>query len=311
VAFKAEKNSWLETASCKYRVEKEEMVFVEEKFTYLQKFEEGNDFSFLREFLQNKKVESLKEESSLAHKLLFSLASDDISSINEIIKDYSAKSPNPESPYIYKDLQIFLFICATKKFALPNEWLLNFVKQRKSEEEEINFITRTFENLLKDNLESKDNYFEIVIVYKDILGIEENNESILNSTYERLSKKSFPFYERDFLNLIAIRAIDLIIFWKGLDDYAELKTLKIFARKFDYRIHLISEILSWIFIISFFGVGLYFAAKLILGTQEESQFYDKLLTALGFIGLTVTGVGKKRIKEFIEKNLKKLFGRSI
>ena len=287
------------------------MVFVEEKFTYLQKFEEDNDFSFLREFLQKKEVKPPKEESSLAHKLIFSLASNDISSINQIIGDYSAKSPTPESPYIYKDLQIFLLICATKKFSLPNEWLLEFVKQRKSEEEEINFITKTFENLLIDNLESKDNYFEIVIVYKDILGIEENNKIILNSTYERLSKKSFPFYERDFLNLIAIRAIDLIIFWKGLDDYAELKNLKIFARKFDYRIHLISKIFSWIFVISFFGVGLYFAVKLIFGTQDEAQFFDKLLTALGFIGLTVTGIGRKKIEEFTERYVKILFGKNF
>lgn len=286
------------------------MVLIEERSSYLQKFEEGNDFCFLRDFLLKKKVEKLTQESSVVHKLLFAIASNNTSPIKEIFEDYSAKNPTSESQYIYKDLIVFLFICATKKFRLDQSWLHKFVGQRKSEEEEKISITRTFENLLKDNLASKDNCFEIVIVYKNILGVTEENEAILNETYEGLSKKTFPFYESDFLNLIALKAIDLIVTTKGVTTFRPYMSLQKFAARFDKRIKQLSTALFFLIFAGILSIQSYVVYKYFWGDENQSKVMEKILSAFAYAAIGTIGFGtKKVVEDFFQKRLKNFFGR--
>ena len=288
------------------------MVFIEQKSNYLQKFEDGNDFCFLREFLQKGEVFPTEDESSFVHKLLFALSSNDVSPALEIVKDYAAKNPTSDSPFIYKDLLLFLFICVTQKFKLEQDWLLKLVNQRKSSEEEKKIITKTFENLLRNNLESKDNYFEIVIVYKDILGISEERESILNETYEKLSKKQFPYYESDFLNLIAIKAIDLIVLSKGITTYKDYEKLLVFSEKFDTRTEQIAKGIFYLTILIIFIPLIYITYKLFYGTPPEADWADKVFTVTAFIVTILTILGfstRKNIEIILQNIIKKLFGK--
>jgi hypothetical protein len=312
VAFKVEKNSRLETASRKHRIKKEEMVFIEEKSAYLQKFGNGNDFCFFKEYLQKKQTEPLTEDSSLVSKLLYALASNEISPVSKLIEENSNKIPTPDSPYIYKDLQIFLFICVTKKFGLEQSWILKFVENRKSEEQEKNSITKTFQNLLKDNLISKDNYFEIVIVYKEILGSNELDETILNETYEKLSRKEFPFYNSDFLNLVAIKAIDFIVLSKGLTDFRSFKNLTEFSGKFDKRIRQIAIGTFYLIAFSLFTPLIYIGYKLFYGTTQESAWADKIFTVVAIVITILAFIGffnKTNIVSYFETKVKVFFGR--
>ncbi len=299
----------METRNGKYRFEKKEMVFVEEKSNYLQKIEKENDLFFLKEYFWHKSVVSITSESKTVHKLIFALAHNDISQIEEIIDDYSKREPNPQSAYINNDLITFLFVCIIQKFNLEKQWLINFIEQRKSEEEEKKSITKTFQNLLNDNFESKDNYFEIVIVYKEILGTIQNNKNILNETYEKLSKKTFPFYDSQFLNLISLRAIDLIILWKGLDDYTEFNNLKTFSQVFDNRVSILSKILSWICILFFLSLTIYFSYKLFFGTKEEKDLFSQIFSVLSLVGFSLIGIGRKKVETFFKNSLNKLYGR--
>lgn len=286
------------------------MVLIEERTSYLRKFEEGNDFCFLREFLLQNQVEKLTPESSVVHKTLFAIASNNVSPIKDVLEDYAAKSPTSESQFIYKDLIIFLFICVTKKFGLEQGWLLKFVENRKSEEEEKNSITKTFQNLLKDNLESKDNYFEIVITYRDILGLTDESEVTLNETYENLSKKTFPFYDSDFLNLIALKAIDLIVLKKGLQSYKEYRTLKDFSGTFDKRIKQISTALFLLTLVFVFSIQGYIAYKYFWGDEYQSRIMEKILTVFSYTVVGALGVSsKKKIEGFFQKWIKRFFGR--
>jgi hypothetical protein len=287
------------------------MVPLEERSNYLRKFEEGNDFCFLREFLLQKQVKKPTQDSSVAHKTLFAIASNNISPIKEVLEDFCAKSPTSESQYIYKDLTIFLFICVTKKFEFDQSWLLKFVQHRRNSEEEKNSITRTFHNLLKDNLESKDNYFEVVVVYKNILGIAEESEAILNETYERLSKKTFPFYNSDFLNLIAIKAIDLIVLAKGVTTFRPYMNLKEFAERFDKRTKQISTVLFLLTLAIIFSIQGYVAYKYFWGNETQRQLMGKILATSSYFVIGAFGFkNKKRIENFFQRRIKRFFGRS-
>lgn len=285
------------------------MVFVEEKSDYLQKIEKENDLFFLREYLWQKSVVPITDESKTVHKLLFALVHGDISSIEQIIVDYSNREPNPQSAYINNDLISFLFVCIIHRFNLDKQWLIHFLEQRKSEENEKKSITKTFQNLLNDNLESKDNYFEIVSVYKEIIGTAESSNEVLNETYEKLSKKAFPFYDSQFLNLISFRAIDLIILWKGLDDYTESINLRNFTQMFDNRVKTISKILSWICIVLLVSSGIYFSYKFFYGTETEKNWLSQVASVLGFVGGSIVGIGRQKVEKYFRNNLNKLFGR--
>lgn len=303
----------METAGCKYRIEKEEMVFIEEKSAYLQKFENGNDFCFFKEFLQKKRIELPAEDSSLVSKLLYALASNEISLVSKLIEENSAKTPTPDSPYIYKDLQIFLFICVTKKFGLEQDWILKFVENRKSEELEKNSTTKTFQNLLKDNLISNDNYFEIVIVYKEILGIDEPDETILNEAYEKLSTTEFPFYNSDFLNLVAIKTIDFIILSKGLTDFRSFKNLTEFSEKFDKRTKQISTGAFYSIALCVFTPLIYIGYELFYGDTKESEWADKVFTVFAIAATILAFIGfsnKTDIVSYFQTKIKVFLGKA-
>lgn len=288
------------------------MVSIEEKSAYLQNFEIGNDFCFFKEFLQKKQIQLPAEDSSLVSKLLYALASNEISLVSKLIEENSAKTPTSDSPYIYKDLQIFLFICVTKKFGLKQDWILKFVENRKSEELEKNSTTKTFQNLLKDNLISKDNYFEIVIVYKEILGVNELDETILNEAYEKLSTTEFPFYNSDFLNLVAIKAIDFIVLSKRLTDFRSFKDLTKFSEKFDKRTKQISTGVFYFIALCLFTPLIYIGYKLFYGITEESEWADKIFTvvAIGVSLLTYIGFSNKAdIENYFQTKLNVFLGR--
>jgi hypothetical protein len=311
LAFKIKEDRGLEAGGGQHRTKTKEMVLIEERSGYLQKFDEGSDFCLLRNFLLNKQVDKPTQESSLVHKTLFAIISNNISPIKDILDDFSAKSPTSESQYIYKDLMLFLFICVAKKFGLDQSWLLKFVEQRESEEEEKNSITKTFQNLLKDNLESKDNYFEIVIAYKDILGMTEESEVILNATYEKLSKKRFPFYDSDFLNLIAFKAIDLIILTKGVTIIRPYRNLREFAERFDKRIRQISAAFFYLALVIIFFIQGYIAYKYFWGDENQSQTMGKIITVLAYLGVGTIGfVRRRKVEDFFQKRIKRFFGRS-
>ncbi len=288
------------------------MVFIEEKSTYLQKFERGNDFCFFKEYLQKKQIELPTENSSLVSKLLYALAFSEISLVSKLVEENSAKTPTPDSPYIYKDLQIFLFICATKKFGLEQDWILKFVENRRSEEQEKNSITKTFQNLLEDNLISKDNYFEIVIVYKSIIEVEDPVETTLNEAYDKLSNMEFPYYNSDFLNLIAIKAIDLIILSKGLTNFRNFRKLLEFAEKFDKRIKQVATGFFYLITVFMFSPLIYLGYKLFYGTTQESDWANKMFTVVAILLAILAFIGfstKRDIVSYFETKVKGFFGK--
>lgn len=290
------------------------MVSVEQKSNYLQQFEKDNNISFLKDYVWHNRVDEFVENSSNSHKLIFALAKSDKTVILDLVEDFSAKNPTSDSQYIYRDLDIFLFICVTKKFELPQDWLLNFIDKRISSEEESKRISKSFENLLNNNLESKDNYEEIILVYKSILEINTYNELELNETYEKLSKTQFPFYNSNFLNVLSLKAIDIIVTLKGLTDFDKHRKLNLFSDTFNHRIKQISIFIFIIIILALLGVSGYVTFKLFLGSNEESQFADKILTAFGAISfLSVWGLIWKsnEVIQHIKKILARFFGYNI
>lgn len=286
------------------------MVFVEERSNYLHNENKGKNFLLLRDFLINNCVETPNREGDIFHKLLFSLFSNDTETAQQIVQDYSAKEPNQHSQYIYKDMLIFLFICTTKKFDLNQDWINKFLRERKGSQEEKKSITKTFENIVENNFQSKNNLYEIILVYKDILGTREKNQTILNETYSKLSKREFPFYESDFLNIVSIKAIDLIILWKEVEDYEENIEIKQFAKAYDNRVKSISYYFSWGLVASLFVATCYFSYVLLFGSTKESEFSNKIFTILGFVGLSLTGIGRTKIESYIKSGLNLIFGRN-
>lgn len=285
---------------------------IEEKSNYLQKFESGNDFCFFKEFLRKRELEKPSGEGSSVLRMLYALATNETSELTSIIEDNSAKYPTEDSPYIYKDLQVFLFICVTKKFSLSHDWIIRFVENRKSAEPEKNAITKTFRNLLSNNLDSTDNLFEIVIVYKNIIGSEETNETFLNETYEKLSNMDFPFYNSDFLNLVALKSIDFIVTSKELTSFRDSKHLRTFAEKFDKRINQVAiSIFCFIAFLLFLPL-FYVGYKLFYGTPEESELANKILTVSAIVITFFAFIGysnRNDIIGFFKTQLNKFFGR--
>ncbi len=280
---------------------------------YLQKFSADSDLDLFRTFLAGDSLPQDIENDNAVTQLIFSLHSNDGESAARLFAEFSAKQPDSDSHFIYKDLQIFLFICVSKKFNLESEWLTKFLSLRKSDESEKNALTATFRNLLSENYESKENFFAVVIVYKHILGKREQNEGLLDETIRNLSMKSFPIYQSDFLNVVSIKASELIVLYKGVKTFNELENYRQFATTFRRRTLLISRIFCWLPFVLVTILIIRYSVDYLTTSGEPADFAGKALVVLAipffllpFLGWT-TG---HKISEFVSGKLRSFLGYS-
>jgi hypothetical protein len=286
------------------------MVFIEHKAKYFQEIEQNTNSDYFVKFLYSSVSIIISENNTIELKLLQSIEQNNVLLIQNDYNDFSEREPNSESQYLYKDLLIFLLICVSIKFQLNNTWLLRFIKLRKNVDYETELLTNTFINILNNSFENKSNCNVVIIVFKEILGIKQSDE-LLNTVFKEYSCKLFPFFEKQFLNILAIKSIDTIIYRKGFFDFAELTKLKMFSLSFLKRTKLIGNILLIIIYVILFSFSMFVTIKLFLGSKSEMEWADKVFTAFGAASIiTIFGLifTHKTIVNLFQIKINKLFG---
>ena len=135
---------------------------------------------------------------------------------------------------------------------------------------------------------------------------------LMNKTYLELTSSKFPFYNNHFLDIVSLRAIDIITISKGLDDIVQLEQLKIFFKTFERRCLQCSIALYWSVFLIIVYLGIRIGISYYDLDQNQTQTANKFLSIFSFLGgsgfIFLYLMNKKLITKKIDKIVKFIWG---
>lgn len=254
---------------------------------YLSKINDNWKIKTFHEFVNEKNIElnSIATDNSIDDIFLSfvkSVANSNLSVFRIKYLEFSKRKPSEESPWLFDDFLLFVIIIGIIKFKIDKSWILEVVEKRSSKNAEFNQINTTFLNLLNENYNSKDNLFEMIYVFQEVINFPINPIEEFNLLYERLvSDSSFLDTRNDFLKIIRLRAIDIIILKKELPNSQEVTNLKLFKNIFTKRVNFISKIINVLLVTSLILWIYYFQSE----SKSNQDFINTISTISGILGL--------------------------
>lgn len=261
---------------------------------YLQQLDSDLYTRSLIAFLFDKSVSAASHKNGntaddVAISALHSVQRNDPESFDGSYGEIKRRKPKRDSDWIHNDLLLFALTAGVAKFDREPEWLLNVLQLRmENTDEEKRLITQTLLDAVNGNFESIDNSKPLMVVIKHFLSLSLGSEEYVNSTYRELAESSFPHYDSVLLNIVCLRAIDLIVFHKKLGSMKWYQATDAFLDSFVKRVRQ----LSWsLWLLTFAVVGLatlyfwYYYLGSISGTRDNIEAILRLLPSLGVTSL--------------------------
>lgn len=198
-----------------------------------------------------------------------------------IYSEFSKRRPSVESPWLHDNFLIFTIMVGVVKFDIGIDWLNQCIKLRENNNKVITQINTTFKNILLNNYSSKDNLFEIVYMFQELINIPISPVEEMNNLYNTIaSDYSLLDIRDDFLKLLRLRVIDIIVLKKELPNTFEITAHKNFRTVFLRRIDIISKILYVMLLISII-IGIYIYQSKSKANQDLINIINTILGILG------------------------------
>ncbi|MBO9702244.1 MAG: hypothetical protein J7604_18690 [Sporocytophaga sp.] len=267
---------------------------------------------FLFEYdLKIEQVHSPNNVPDIKKQTILSLINNDSLNFKSFYSAFERRNPDNQTNWIYDNVFLFLLICAVKKFSLEVFWLKKVLLiPTNLGQDESSKIRTTFINILNGNYDSPDNIGSIVVVFLHITGISDLKQVHSNNTYQSLNQKLFPFSNIDFLNIIGLKAIDIIILKKDLSNPEVTKKLESFHGKFLQRTEKTAKWIVNILLLSTVCLAIYFFYKYNNASEDNKKWFDLSFSVLSFAGTSLMTVfdNRKKLIEWIMIRLRSLWG---
>lgn len=240
-------------------------------------------------------------------KLILSVQNSDKESFSSIIEEYEAREPSADSPFVNDNYLLFLLIFGAKKFALDLDWIIKILDIRKSTNEDSILISTTFKNIIEDNFKSKSNDFGVIMTYEYLIDDKLITWEERKYFYSKLVERPFPFYSDDLLNLMALKAYDIVILEGDEQRESKFNALQGFESRFLKSVGTYSLILQWISIIFFVGAFIYsyYEYNTFKNIVKDNLFIAGLL---GVGGMIATFLFKGKLRNIFKSLLYRVWG---
>lgn len=287
------------------------MVSLKDRNDYLGRIKQSEkahlfyDFLFLESILKTNDGVVEEPSDKLFFEFLLSLQTNNGELFNKNYLEISKRKPSPESPFVNDDFLTFCLILGVKRFNIDSTWVQSVINCRTSQNEETNETIQTYKNILKDNYKSKDNNFGIIIVFQNVLLKEFLSGIEKSEFYNKTIKLDYPMYKSDFLNLISLKAFDLVLGEQIISASSNTNIMTDKLSKFSRRVKSISiGIYSTIYV-------LIFAAVIWASTNDKIgnliQNAEAIFGFLGFAGILGNFFQRKKVINFINSIITKYF----
>lgn len=156
------------------------MVPVEEKCAISKIIESNTKSSAFSKFLNNEAIEDNIENISPKEyvKILKAISANNSNDFNKHFEEYTKRSLDKESPFIYDNYLIFALIVGALRFNIKNDWLQKLLALREQNlNEPERSITVSFKNLINSNILTQDGFQSIILS-----GLVLINKASINAT---------------------------------------------------------------------------------------------------------------------------------
>ena len=216
----------------------------------------------------------------------------------------SEREPKKNSPFTNDDLLLFTLIIGVKKFGFNSSWIQTILNIRETPDVEGKLLKITFQNIINGNYRSYDNAFQVVMVFEELLEIECVTTTERKHFYKQITMLPFPFYKSELLNILSLKAYDIIITDNDKSEEGLLFLLKEFDSKFLKRIKLTTYFLQTILSIAI----VMFIVKLVSQFSVVKDFIESYNLVLGFLGVGAFSSFIPFLHKIFYKTLLKLLG---
>ena len=217
---------------------------------------------------------------------LQAIQDDEAQRFEEAYDEIKRRTPQPEADWIYNDLLLFALTLGVTKFDREPDWLLNVLQIRMGHSGgEKKSITQTLLDAINGNFESIDNDKPLMIVIKYSLSMNLGSEEYVNSAYQQAVENSFPRYESILLNIVCLRATDLIVFHKRLGNTKWYRANDAFLSSFKRRTHQMAYCFWFLLLLAVAGTTLYLWYQDALSKPEARSPFETAMELLALFGL--------------------------
>lgn len=252
-------------------------------------------------------VNDQSESDILYYSGLRALRSGNSGDFMDLYSDFSRREPDERTPYTRDDYLLFVLICCVEKFSADKTWLRKVLDCRLCSQDECTQTIETFKAILRGDIQNMSNITAIVVLIQDILKRPLPNNDLTKNMYVSYMKVEFPIYKSDFLNLIALRAVDILISEADITGDGKNAGLKKFEIAFLKRTEYLANIFYYVAMAIVFGIAVY----LYIRYKDQMDTLNTLIGFLGLVGLSLPAVLKKEfIVDHSQKVIRKIFGYS-
>lgn len=273
-------------------------ILVNEKFLIFYNFLVSNGTSVIGESMPPSDVidDSFRD-------ILMAICNSNSQDFQKHYSQYSSRTPSPTSPFVNDDFLLFSLIIGVKKFGLSQEWVEKVLQARKCTSPDCNQTLTTFKNILLQNYNSLDNHLGIILIVQNIL----NNDLLLPANkaklYTGITSSMFPSKRSDFLNIVELRAYDLLIREQLFDGNGEYQLYKDMVQSTDVRIRQLSKVFFYLLCTSLILLIFYGYFKY----EQFKEFVQNFEALFGFIGLSGIMFWRDKLMLYFESTFKIFF----
>jgi len=283
------------------------MVSLVERSSYITNLKRNTKFNQFISFVNNSSFDNVDydiEIDQLFNNILLSIKQNNKQSYHQAYSQISERQPNKNSPILYDDLLLFALIVGVIKFKEDSNWLLRTIQSRESSESESVLIKNTYLSILRGNYTNKENLFQLIIVIENLLCLELISWEEKSDFYSKITGNNLSLYRNDFLNIVSLRAYDLVIIEGDKSKSSYFAFLSSFEKRFLKRINIISNIIYFLLVIIIATILIKFAVN-----PRYKDIIDKVFPIIGAIGISVFSlVSRNKLIPFFETGIKLLFG---
>ena len=283
------------------------MVSLIERSTYVTDLRRNIKFNQFISFINCSSIDKIDydiEIDRLFNNIIISIKQGNKQLYHEAYSQISERQPNKNSPILHDDLLLFALIVGSIKFKSDTNWLIRTIQSRESSEKEGILIKNTFLCILNGNYKNKENLFQLIIVIENLLDLELISWEEKSDFYAKITGDDLGLYKIDFLNIISLRAYDLVIVEGDKSDTSNFSFLTSFEKRFLKRTNIISNIIYFFLVIAIATALIKFAVN-----PKYKEIIDKVFPIVGAIGITILSlVRRKKLIPFFENGIKLLFG---
>ncbi|HZL09822.1 MAG TPA: hypothetical protein VFC65_07475 [Prolixibacteraceae bacterium] len=283
------------------------MVSLIERNSYVSDLKRNTKFNQFISFVNCSSVERIDydiEIDRLFNNTLLSIKQGNKQLFHQVYSQISERQPNKNSPILHEDLLLFALIVGLIKFKSESNWLIRAIQSRESSEKEGTLIKNTFLSILNGNYKNKENLFQVIIVIENLLDLELISWEEKSDFYAKITSDKLDLYKSDFLNIISLRAFDIVLIEGDKSDTSNFAFLSSFEKKFLNRTNIISNIIYFILVIAVATALIKFAVN-----PKYKDIIDKFFPISGAIGISILSlVSRKKLIPFFENGIKLGFG---